>query len=160
MPLQPSAEQGSAPDTLGGPPAPEYVATDSGLLHSTVAGRTDHLKVKTPSGAYVIPADVVSGIGEGNTLAGARILQAMFSHGGPYGGAVPPGQRARGGATESAPAVPFLGAGGEYIVAPQHVKEVGGGDLNKGHRILDAWVVRERKAIAKTMLKLPGPVKD
>ena len=46
-----------------------------------MAGRTDKLNIKTPSGAYVIPADVVSGAGQGNTLNGATALKNMFSTG-------------------------------------------------------------------------------
>lgn len=142
--------------------------TTGGLLHSAVAGRTDHLQVNTPVGAYVIPADIVSGIGEGNTLAGAKFLEDVFkdgpwntqplktkkSHGPPR----PPAAAAKasGGATH----VPILGAGGEYVVSPQKVLALGGGDMDRGHKILDKWVVQERKRIANEMLKLPGPVKD
>lgn len=148
----------------------------SGLLHSAVAGRTDHLKVSAPSGSYVIPADVVSGIGQGNTMAGARQLHEIFT-GAPYGAAVPKmgghsgaprppaaPKFAKGGKADDdggagrAP-VPILGAGGEYIVHPKHIAAKFG-SVAKGHKILDKWVVQERERIAKEMLKLPGPVKD
>ena len=33
------------------------------MLHSTVPGRTDKLPIQVPSGSFVIPADVVSGLG-------------------------------------------------------------------------------------------------
>ncbi len=111
-----------------------------GPLHSTVAGRTDHLAIDVPAGAYVIPADVVSGLGEGNTAAGQQVLQRMF-----------PTKRATGGN------VPIMAAGGEHVIHPDAVKVVGGGDINKGHSILDKWVVSQRKHIVKTMQKLPGP---
>lgn len=122
----------------------------SGLLHSAVAGRTDHLKVNVPSGGYVIPADVVSGIGEGNTLAGAKVLHDIFEAG------APPPVRAKGGKVQP---IPILGAGGEYIVAPAALTRLFGSVPN-GHKILDQWVVDERKKIAKEMLTLPGPVKQ
>lgn len=80
-----------------------------GPIHSSVAGRTDHLPMTVPTGSYVIPADIISYMGEGNTIAGFKHARRMFggvprgggeqpySHtGGPYG-------MARGGAaTEGA----------------------------------------------------------
>lgn len=57
----------------------------TGPIHSSVAGRTDHLPIHVPSGSYVIPADIVSGMGEGNTIAGFKHLRRMFG-GTPYGG--------------------------------------------------------------------------
>lgn len=146
----------------------EERGSTSGLLHSAVAGRTDQLKVQAPSGAYVVPADVVSGLGEGNTMSGARILQQAFSTG-PFGVPLPRSsgnrntiprppslpQRAKGGATHT----PILGAGGEFIVAPQHIARKFG-SVARGHRLLDRWVKYERAKIIKTMAKLPGPAKD
>lgn len=143
----------------------------TGLLHSAVAGRTDHLNVNVPAGAYVIPADVVSGTGEGNTLAGARILQKVIESG-PHGTGTgrhhprrgrsipnPPAARAKGGKVDGE-MVPIMGAGGEIVVHPEHVALWGGGNVERGHRVLDKWVVDQRKQIANEMLKLPGPVKD
>lgn len=135
------------------PPAAKPVApSNSGLLHSAVAGRTDHLKVNVPAGSYVIPADVVSGTGEGNTLSGARILQHIFEG---DGAELP--ERAKGGGVD--PPVPILGAGGEYVVHPQHLARKFG-TVSNGHKVMDKWVVQKRKQIAQEMLKLPGPVKN
>src|ERR1700722_9626996 len=50
----------------------------TGPLHSTVAGRTDHLPSNVPNGAYVLPADIVSAMGEGNTMAGFKVAKRMF----------------------------------------------------------------------------------
>ncbi len=55
-----------------------------GLLASPVAGRTDQLAISPAAGSYVVPADVVSGLGEGNTLAGANIMQRILDTG-PHG---------------------------------------------------------------------------
>lgn len=49
-----------------------------GPIHSHVAGRTDHLPMNVPSGAYVIPADIISAMGEGNTMAGFKHVKRMF----------------------------------------------------------------------------------
>jgi 8-oxo-dGTP pyrophosphatase MutT (NUDIX family) len=61
----------------------------TGPIHSSVAGRTDHLPIHVPTGAYVIPADIVSGMGEGNTIAGFKHMRRMFG-GEPYGGGSAP----------------------------------------------------------------------
>lgn len=68
---------------MGGviPKTPNLVK--GGLLHSDVAGRTDDLSISVPSGAYVIPADIVAGEGQGNTIAGSKKIHSMFS--GPMG---------------------------------------------------------------------------
>ena len=50
-----------------------------GIIHMAVGGRTDHLPMNVYANSYVIPADVVSGLGEGNTLAGGKVLDHMFS---------------------------------------------------------------------------------
>jgi hypothetical protein len=61
-----------------------------GIIHMAVGGRTDHLPMNVLEGSYVLPADIVSGLGEGNTLAGGKILDQMFSmKQGPAGAAVP-----------------------------------------------------------------------
>ena len=115
----------------------------TGPIHSAVGGRTDHLAMNVPSGAYVIPADVVSGLGEGNTLTGQKILQRMF-----------PEAAARGGK-----AVPIMAAGGEHVISPQAIVAKYG-NLDRGHKILDSWVVGQRKKLVKTLKKLPGPARS
>lgn len=60
-----------------------------GPIHSHVAGRTDHLPITVPSGSYVLPADIVSAGGEGNTMAGFKVLRRTFG-GQPYGGSEHP----------------------------------------------------------------------
>jgi len=126
----------------------------TGPIHSPVAGRTDHLPMHVPAGSYVIPADVVSGFGEGNTMAGFKALNRTFGrHGGkPH--------FAAGGAAEDGEAVPIVAAGGEYVIHPHAIKIIGGGDMKAGHAELDKFVVLGRNKIVKTMKNLPGPKKD
>jgi hypothetical protein len=126
----------------------------TGPIHSPVAGRTDHLPMHVPAGSYVIPADVVSGFGEGNTMAGFKALNRTFGrHGGkPH--------FAAGGAAEYGEAVPIVAAGGEYVVHPHAIKIIGGGNMKAGHAELDKFVVLARNKIVKTMKNLPGPKKD
>jgi len=63
-----------------------------GMLGGAGMGRTDTLPINVPSGSYVVPADIVSGIGQGNSHAGGKILASFFS--GPLG--MPP-MHAHGG---------------------------------------------------------------
>lgn len=115
-----------------------------GPIHSSVAGRTDHLPINVPSGAYVIPADIVSSMGEGNTMAGFQILNDMF------------GIQKLG----SEPGTEIVAAGGEYVISPSSCEKVGGGDIERGHRTLDDFIKKYRAATVKTLQKLPGPKKD
>ena len=152
-----------------------------GPILSAVPGRTDAHFTHVPSGSYVIPADIVSGRGEGNTLAGANTLQKMFKMG-PYGSGMP-----KLGGHSSMPRPPKLGAlasgggkygnhvgkpvkvklaGGEIVVPPEHVLETMQRvtkrklSLDEAHRIMDAWILNERKKLRKTLAGLPGPAKD
>lgn len=216
----------------------------TGPLHSHVAGRTDHLPSNVENGSFVIPADVVSGMGEGNSVAGFKVLKRMFegAHrdygGSPYGGAglpynagaMPYGGHAKGGQVAvgrnekqsyvgpgyeewqmqpnpsvindpqnavtgpvmpdgpsfqdqlennrnrqdiidqhigtplasggSADSVPVAVAGGEHVLSPHEVRFAGMGDLDIGHRVLDAFVIRSRKKHIDTLKKLPPPKND
>ena len=153
-----------------------------GPILSAVPGRTDAHATHVPSGSYVVPADIVSGRGQGNTIAGANSLQSMFKMG-PYGSA--PGKISHGSGAPSAPKMGKLAsgggktgdqhvgtpvrvnlAGGEVVIPPENIMEtihrLNPGKtytLKQAHEILDAWVLRERKNLRKTLAKLPGPVK-
>lgn len=131
------------------------VKLHTGPIHSPVAGRTDHLPMHVPAGSYVIPADVVSGYGEGNTMAGFKRLNMTFGH---KGGA--PKGRAEGGAAMAGEPVPIVAAGGEYVIHPDVIVQIGGGDMDRGHKELDDFVKASRAKTVKTLQKLPGPKKD
>ena len=122
----------------------------TGAIKAPVAGRTDHLPVHVPSGSYVVPADIVSAIGEGNTEHGFDILDYMMK------------SRASGGSADAPKGDPVavVVAGGEYVIPPDGVSAFGGGDMDAGHRALDEWVKSERAATIKTLKSLPGPKRD
>lgn len=156
----------------------------TGPIHSSVAGRTDHLPVHVPSGSYVIPADIISALGEGNTSAGFKIMRRVFGgvpygagaapyghKGGPYGagsapynqaggpyGAQLPGGHAAGGKTGND--VKVVVAGGEYTLTPDEVRWAGNGDMDCGHRVLDDFIKQARAKTVDTLKKLPGPRHD
>jgi hypothetical protein len=156
----------------------------TGPIHSAVAGRTDHLPVHVPSGSYVIPADIVSAVGEGNTMAGFKNLKQVFAglprgagvapyghKGGPYGAGSSPynrdvgqpyGQPMPGHATggKTGDDVKVVVAGGEYTLTPEEVQAVGDGDMERGHRVLDDFIKQYRAKTIDTLKKLPGPRRD
>jgi hypothetical protein len=143
-----------------------------GFLHGTGPGRYDHLPITVEGGAYVVPADHLAAIGQGNSQAGAAILRKMFGSG-PYGMGKPnlPSARttpprlslnapkprmAAGGEAEG---VDIIAANGEYVISPEQIIERFG-DLEKGHRALDNWIVKTRKKHIKTLKGLKPPRKD
>jgi hypothetical protein len=149
------------------PAARRYTMHHTGPIHSSVAGRTDHLPMHVPSGAYVLPADIISGMGEGNTIAGFKHARRMFGGmprgqgASPYGQSGGPYGMASGGtADDDGPGVPIVAAGGEYVLHPDQVREAGGGDLDTGHQVLDQFVLRMRKELVKTLKGLAPPKKD
>jgi hypothetical protein len=148
------------------PRAFRYTRHHTGPIHSSVAGRTDHLPMTVPTGSYVLPADILSASGEGNTIAGFKHARRIFG-GNPYGGGSQPYNHtggpygmAAGGAADDDPGVPIVAAGGEYVIHPDAVREVGGGDLDTGHKVLDEFVKQIRAETIKTLKKLPGPSRD
>lgn len=119
----------------------------TGPVISQVPGRTDRHEVDVPPESYVIPADVVSALGEGNTLAGMKVIARRFG--------IPeaPNQKlARGG-------VPVVIAGGEVVLPPEVVRREGNGDMKRGHEALSKWVLAERQKHIKTLKSLPKPVR-
>lgn len=162
----------------------------AGPIMSHVPGRTDNHPMAVAPGAYVLPADHVSSIGQGNTAAGMSVLNNMFGPAGPYGVGKSPSirkgagvpkppsiktkgvMRAEGGVApglaltedigtgEPDEPVDIMAAGGEFVIPPEQVAAVGGGDLKRGHEILDKWVVSNRKNHISTLRKLPGPAKS
>lgn len=140
---------GNAPYAAGG-----YAkGGDTGKVHhgpipSPVAGRTDHLPMHVSSGSYVLPADIVSALGEGNTMNGFKIVDDMNA------------QHRDDGRFANGGTVPIIAAGGEYVIPPHVVAGVGKGSLDTGHKVLDEFVKHVRAKTIKTLQKLPGPKKD
>ncbi len=148
---------------------------DPGPLHegavvSDVPGRTDKHNIQVRAGSYVLPSSHVASLAQDNTIGGFSVLDKMFSKK-TAPGSVPmmrgirgPNRkrRADGGMLDDGMPeqdIPIVVAGGEYIVSPEHVAEIGGGDLKHGHEVLDEWVKRGRKKHISELQKLPGPAK-
>lgn len=157
--------------------------SEGGFLHGTTSGRADDVRTQAPAGSYVWPADVVAGLGEGNSLAGAGVLQRILETG-PHGIPLPRGrsattiprppsprlaqvatggevprifpERKSGGATKDA--TPVALSHGEYVSPPRHALLWGRGDISRGHKTFDRFVMEWRKDQIKRLKKLPPPV--
>jgi hypothetical protein len=142
------------------------------MIQSSVPGRTDKLNMNVPSGSYIIPADIPGAIGQGNSVAGGGILDRMFK-GGPYGMSL---NKSRGSSVrhpamspmhfgrnhfakggEVGKVTPIVAAGGEYVVHPGTVAAMGHGDIELGHKILDAFVKHVRAKHITTLKGLKPP---
>src|SRR4029077_5026118 len=118
----------------------------TGLVHGATGGREDARPVSVRSGAFVIPADIVAALGTGNTMAGATVLDKTFKKRPMrYGGV----NMATGGN------VPIKISDGEYLIDPEQVAEIGNGDMNRGHAVLDKFVLEIRRKHINDLSRLP-----
>lgn len=148
-------------------------AAFQGPLGGAGPGRTDRHQVNVKSGSYVVPADVVSILGEGNTLAGTAILHMLFPHVEIHGsaphppagvkmGAAPsgpkPSMKASGGEARNGKDVPIIAADGEVVLSPEQIQGKFG-DMNVGHEALDEFVKEVRKREIHRLKTAPPPKK-
>lgn len=141
-----------------------------GPIISSVPGRTDKHEMDVGSGSYVLPAESVSNLGENNTLAGLEKIKQLGPHGirkmvhsAKGAGAIKAKHRASGGAInapDTGRPVPVVTAGGEHVLSPQDVNVIGDGDVTLGHRLLDNWVLQNRKKHISVLQALKPPAKD
>lgn len=167
-----------------------------GLIASPTAGRADHVPTNVLPDSYILPADIVAGMGQHNTLAGAASLDKLMQslpygvqparfHGRgepiPHPEAHPPQMPhlsigGGAGAFDNEGGVPGFAegrvphgrgntipvrlSGGEYNVLPRYVWAIGRGNMDRGHRILDAFVIKKRDEFKREIAKLPPPKRD
>lgn len=143
-----------------------------GMQHGATPGRADAKAFSAAPGSYIFPADVVSGMGQGNSMAGANTLGKMFKMG-PYGSGASPmphaGGRGMPGINKSSLGirqkfaqggeVPINISDGEFAVPPEHVAMVEGanGDVDLGHAICDRIVQLQRQKTIAHLQSLPPP---
>jgi hypothetical protein len=151
----------------------------SGFIPGTGGGRADTVPMGVKRQSYVVPSDVVSGLGGGNSAAGAAALNKLFGQG-PYGAAIPkigrapkpsfikPAKTAKsirqrfadGGMEEAeGPVADIVASHGEYVLSPAALIAKFG-DVDKAHDILDAFVKHVRAKTIKKLKSLPGPKKS
>lgn len=127
-----------------------------GPVRGITPGRADKVPARVPSGSYVLPSASISHLGQNNTESGFHVADKMFR-------VAPtphlPKMRADGGGTGEQ-TTDIMISPGEYVVHPDKVREIGGGDLNQGHKTLDLFVKELLKQNAAEAKKIPGPAKD
>ena len=131
----------------------------AGLIRGSTPGRRDAVPTSVRNGSFVVPADTLSALGEGNSQAGAEILGRMLKTGS-YGSDAMRGiHRADGGGVEvdDDGDVPIQASDGEFLIDPETVAEIGHGDLKAGYRVLEKFVLRVRKEHIASLRKLKGP---
>jgi hypothetical protein len=138
----------------GGTIDPDDQKVFHGPVRAPIPGRTDRLPIHVHSGSYVLPADTVSALAEGNSEAGFVVVQKMIED---AMRRTPPTEDE---AEEPRSKVAALVAGGEYVLSPDEVRAFGDGDLDAGHKELDDFVKSVRERHIKTLRKLPPPVRD
>lgn len=143
-----------------------------GPIISSVPGRTDKHNVDVGSGSYVLPSETISHLGENNTLAGLEKIKQLGAHGlrklvhSAHGaGGIIRKHKAKGGAAVAdsqnvGRPVGVVVAGGEHVLSPEEVGVIGDGDVPLGHRLLDNWVMQNRKDHLATIRKLKPPARD
>lgn len=168
---------------VAGPVIPDE-AMHSGLIGGVGGGRTDRTPLSVPSGAHVVPADAVSGLGQGASHNGAALWAAAI-RGGPWGVPVPATHGGHG--PPSAPhaaaqqtqtmaeggeaRTSILAASGEVVVAPEDVEAIGERAIRDGrakrgesaadvgHRLIDEAIDRVRKFNISWLRAAPPPKK-
>ncbi len=154
-----------------------------GYLGGLGPGRTDTLPITTKGGAFVLPADHLAALGQGNNAAGAAKVSDMFKLGpdGTFLGhlahpgrpimpklptmSMPRGMSGistktskfglqRGGDTGKP--TDIVAAHGEFIVPPEAIIAKYG-NLERGHKIMTGWVLNTRKKHIRTLRSLKPP---
>ena len=150
----------------------------SGYLHGATAGRADALKGTAASDSYILPAEEIAGLGEGNSLMGARVIQSMLNSG-PHGipqerqragrglphppSAQEPREfQAKGGGVqhhEGQPTTKVALSHGEYSMSPEEVMRfTGQKDRASAMRVMDLFTMELRKRHIKDLKGLKPPV--
>ena len=158
-------QQGGLADDDEEPPGQTLNDDCVHLVQSEVPGRTDRIPMTARAGSYILPADVVSGLGQGNTAAGAKmwadVLKLHMPKGRPK---MPPlpgaaGGMAAGGVGQAGGEdTDIVVAGGEVVVSPECVAAIGGGDPDEGKKVLNDAVLSVREQVQEHSKSLPGPV--
>ena len=124
----------------------EYPSRIGYYLKGQTGGQDDEVPAEIPDGGYVIPADVVSHAGDGNSEAGALKFDALLRNiPKPKGKSVnlPPKGKSLASYMMK---VPAKVSHGEYVIPPYAVSHAGNGSNEAGALKFDALLRNIRKA--------------
>jgi hypothetical protein len=107
-------------------------------------GRADKILTTVPVDTFIIPADVVAAIGDGNTDAGFSELTKAF----PAPKKTNPKNQGK---------VKVRLSGGEFKIHPEHVRAIGKGDPDAGAQALSEMVMKIRNQHVEKLKTLEPP---
>jgi len=148
----------AGPPPQGGSNVVEIMQT--GLIPAPSSGRADAVTAAVPADSYVVPADIVSALGDGNTAAGGRVLDAIAGQSKENAQPQPEQKGISASKAETGEPTLIRISGGEYVFMPADVAMIGFGDIEYGHDTLDEFVKQVREQYSKKIKDLPGPRKE
>jgi hypothetical protein len=179
-PIDLAAHVARQPFQMGGEQIPWTVRQEArelerpsyGFMMGSGGGRTDKNNVTVGAGAYVLPADIISGLGEGNSMFGAAVTDRIFRSL-PYGiqpqaasrhgmgiprppapfRETPAPTLAKGGEAEGDEHVPIAAADGEIILSPEQVYALGMSYLPPGKHLSHAAIMAHAHDILDAFVK-------
>lgn len=127
---------------------------ETGIIEGPGKGQDDVIATSVPESSYIIDASSVSDLGDGSSEAGAAVFDAFFEM-----------LRNKNGIKKkidvsNATEVPVYLSNDEYLIDPSDVTLLGGGDNNRGARILKGIVKNIRKHKSSNGTGLPPKAKD
>jgi hypothetical protein len=141
-----------APTSGSEPGVRRFTTPHVGMIHSPIPGRTDKISMNVKGGSYILPADIVSGIGQGNSMAGASILNKFFKMS-PYGASA---------GRVGTPKVNYGKPMNMRLPSMKAPKFAGGGQAETGPGMLPGMSPEDRNATATAqmppMLTNPPPI--
>lgn len=123
---------------------------DSFYADGETGGQQDNVHVDLPHGSFVLDANTVSAVGDGNSIAGKNKIRKMLNR----------LNAGIGEITKETSLVPAAISSGEFTIYPHHVSAFGGGDLEAGHKKLKSFVKNLRKDKKMNVLDIPPETKD
>ena len=119
---KPSQAVAAALRTAYGPPKKRADGGHVGPLTGDTPGRADKIRTTVPDGSHVIPADIVSYLGDWNNAAGLALLNKHFPHRAEGGGISAPGMHETSIAGTPHITLPHLsGLPHPHVTAPSHL---------------------------------------
>jgi hypothetical protein len=174
IPRPPSPPKGAIQQEHAGGVVHDVNFTHGGVIGGAGAGRTDRLPLAVGVESHVIPADVVSALGQGTSDHGGNILwEALGGRDHEIGGGSPiveHGEHTKEGGRPKTTSI--LAASGEFVVRPDQVLALGERGVEQGlckngeepvmcgHRLLDEMIARVRKYQINWLRTAPPPKKS
>ncbi len=123
---------------------------ETGIIEGPGKGQDDVIATSVPEKSYIIDASSVSDLGDGSSEAGAEVFDNFFEE--------LRGRPAK--ANHAAREVPVYLSNDEYLIDESDVTLLGGGDNNKGAKLLKSIVKNIRQHKSSNGSGLPPKAKD